>query len=314
MATATVAPARTIAPRSTPRTSWGLPTPSAGRASRWSGSRWAATTRCTSRRRIPSASSGWSSRTWSRLMRLDLIAYMREADGLPEYDTLEDVIAEATARNPRPSCRTAARARRAHRQTIAQRPADAQVRLQRAEVLGGAGPVAGSRRVSPARPCWCAARRVQCCAPKWPSAWSPPSPTVGLWRSKARAIRSAWTIQPTSTTPSARSCWVVESSSCKDLVRRLVRDVFNGERPQTADEVLAPTFVNHNALPGTPPGPEGTRRANAAIRMAFPDWSEHRKPDRRGRPSRAVCRRPRHAAWRIHGHRANRSARRGAAA
>jgi esterase len=36
-------------------------------------------------------------------MRLDLIAYMREADALPEYDTLQDVIAEANARNPRPS-------------------------------------------------------------------------------------------------------------------------------------------------------------------------------------------------------------------
>jgi predicted ester cyclase len=65
---------------------------------------------------------------------------------------------------------------------------------------------------------------------------------------------------------------VVESG--KDLVRRLVRDVFNGERPETADEVLAPAFVNHNALPGTPPGPEGTKRANVSIRTAFPDWSE----------------------------------------
>jgi len=65
---------------------------------------------------------------------------------------------------------------------------------------------------------------------------------------------------------------VVESG--KDLVRRLVRDVFNGERPQTADEVLAPAFVNHNAMPGAPPGPEGTKRANDAIRAAFPDWSE----------------------------------------
>jgi predicted ester cyclase len=65
---------------------------------------------------------------------------------------------------------------------------------------------------------------------------------------------------------------VVESN--KDLVRRLVRDVFNGERPQTADEVLSPGFVNHNALPGTPPGPDGTKRANEAIRTAFPDWSE----------------------------------------
>jgi esterase len=37
------------------------------------------------------------------VMRLDLIAYMRDAEAPPEYDTLEDVIAEASARNPRPS-------------------------------------------------------------------------------------------------------------------------------------------------------------------------------------------------------------------
>jgi esterase len=37
------------------------------------------------------------------VMRLDLIAYMREADGLPEYDSIEEVIAEAAARNPRPT-------------------------------------------------------------------------------------------------------------------------------------------------------------------------------------------------------------------
>ena len=36
-------------------------------------------------------------------MRLDLIAYMREAERPPEYDTLEDLIAENLARNPRPS-------------------------------------------------------------------------------------------------------------------------------------------------------------------------------------------------------------------
>src|SRR5262249_55915404 len=35
------------------------------------------------------------------VMRLDLIAYMRDAHRPPEYDTLEDVIAEARARNPR---------------------------------------------------------------------------------------------------------------------------------------------------------------------------------------------------------------------
>jgi pimeloyl-ACP methyl ester carboxylesterase len=35
-------------------------------------------------------------------MRLDLIAYMRDADSLPEYASIEDVIADAHARNPRP--------------------------------------------------------------------------------------------------------------------------------------------------------------------------------------------------------------------
>lgn len=35
-------------------------------------------------------------------MRVDLIAYMRDAESLPEYATLDDVIAEAHARNPRP--------------------------------------------------------------------------------------------------------------------------------------------------------------------------------------------------------------------
>src|SRR6266851_6172562 len=124
---------------------------------------------------------------------------------------------------------------------------------------------------SSAQRCWCAGRRARSYAPRSPRGWSTLSRTVSLWRSTARVIRSAWTIQPILTAPFASSC-VVQSG--KDLVRRLVRDVFNGERPQTADEVLAPTFVNHNAMPGTPPGPEGTKRANVAIRAAFPDWSE----------------------------------------
>jgi esterase len=37
------------------------------------------------------------------VMRLDLIAYMREADALPEYADLDAVLAEFNERNPRPS-------------------------------------------------------------------------------------------------------------------------------------------------------------------------------------------------------------------
>ena len=62
--------------------------------------------------------------------------------------------------------------------------------------------------------------------------------------------------------------------SGKDLVTRLVRDVFNGEHPDSVDEILGTEFVNHNAMPGTPPGPDGTRQANESIRAAFPDWRE----------------------------------------
>ncbi|HEY0584287.1 MAG TPA: alpha/beta hydrolase [Chloroflexota bacterium] len=47
------------------------------------------------------------------VMRLQLIAAMRGAEGLPEYDSMDDVIAEATARDPHPSA-DAQRARAEH--------------------------------------------------------------------------------------------------------------------------------------------------------------------------------------------------------
>lgn len=62
--------------------------------------------------------------------------------------------------------------------------------------------------------------------------------------------------------------------SGKELVTRLVRDVFNAEHLDSVDELLAPEFVNHNAVPGTSPGPNGTRQANVDIRVSFPDWHE----------------------------------------
>ncbi len=85
------------------------------------------------------------------VMRVDLIAYMREAERLPEYDTLEDVIAEAAARNPRRWADDFGEIwpqvpRRAHRQAATQRQTDTKVRLQCAEMLGGAGLVARSRQ------------------------------------------------------------------------------------------------------------------------------------------------------------------------
>jgi predicted ester cyclase len=66
----------------------------------------------------------------------------------------------------------------------------------------------------------------------------------------------------------------VAESEPRELVRRLVEDVFNGRRPATAFDVLAPEFLNHNAPTSSPPGPRGTYEANLAIRRAFPDWTE----------------------------------------
>jgi len=37
------------------------------------------------------------------------------------------------------------------------------------------------------------------------------------------------------------------------------------------DERIAPEFVNHNAAPGTPNGPEGQRQVAARLYEGFPD-------------------------------------------
>jgi steroid delta-isomerase-like uncharacterized protein len=46
---------------------------------------------------------------------------------------------------------------------------------------------------------------------------------------------------------------------------------FNGRDLALIDAVTAPEFVNHNALPGTPLGPEGQRQVVERLWKAFPD-------------------------------------------
>ncbi|HYJ00152.1 MAG TPA: ester cyclase [Thermoleophilaceae bacterium] len=48
-------------------------------------------------------------------------------------------------------------------------------------------------------------------------------------------------------------------------------DAFNRRDLDVIDAVTAPEFVNHNALPGTPPGPEGQRQVVERLWQAFPD-------------------------------------------
>ena len=46
---------------------------------------------------------------------------------------------------------------------------------------------------------------------------------------------------------------------------------FNAHDVSDFDERIAPDFVNHNAAPGTPEGPEGQRQVAARLYEAFPD-------------------------------------------
>ena len=59
-----------------------------------------------------------------------------------------------------------------------------------------------------------------------------------------------------------------------DLVRRVRlfwEDAFNGRDLSRIDDFVAPEYVNHNALPGTPPGAEGQRELMTRLWEAFPD-------------------------------------------
>ena len=57
----------------------------------------------------------------------------------------------------------------------------------------------------------------------------------------------------------------------EERVRTLWQKAFNERKLDALDAVTAPDFVNHNALPGTPPGPEGHRQVVERLWTAFPD-------------------------------------------
>ena len=48
-------------------------------------------------------------------------------------------------------------------------------------------------------------------------------------------------------------------------------DRFNAHDVSDYDERIAPEFVNHNAAPGTPNGPEGQRQVEARLYQGFPN-------------------------------------------
>lgn len=59
----------------------------------------------------------------------------------------------------------------------------------------------------------------------------------------------------------------------KELVRRLVDEIFNRGHVGAADELMAPDFVEHEELPpGVPSGREGVKQMALMLRGAFPDF------------------------------------------
>lgn len=57
----------------------------------------------------------------------------------------------------------------------------------------------------------------------------------------------------------------------KETYRRHIQQVFNEGRVNLLDELLAPSYVYHEAPPGTLPGAEGIKQVVSMFRAAFPD-------------------------------------------
>jgi steroid delta-isomerase-like uncharacterized protein len=57
----------------------------------------------------------------------------------------------------------------------------------------------------------------------------------------------------------------------KAIVRRLLEEVINQGKLETADELVAPTYLLQGMPTPAPPGPESVKQGAAAWRRAFPN-------------------------------------------
>lgn len=57
----------------------------------------------------------------------------------------------------------------------------------------------------------------------------------------------------------------------KAIYNRYMQEAFNEGRLETIDELLSPSYVYHEAPPGTPAGPAGIKQVVTMFRSAFPD-------------------------------------------
>lgn len=55
------------------------------------------------------------------------------------------------------------------------------------------------------------------------------------------------------------------------LIQRFFRDVIEGGRLDIIDGMVAEDFLDHESMPGQPPGMEGARFFANTVRTAFPD-------------------------------------------
>jgi steroid delta-isomerase-like uncharacterized protein len=59
------------------------------------------------------------------------------------------------------------------------------------------------------------------------------------------------------------------------LIKRFYDEGWNADNLDVYDELVTEDFVDHQAIPGLPPGREGFKGLNAMFRSAFPDvWVE----------------------------------------
>ena len=59
------------------------------------------------------------------------------------------------------------------------------------------------------------------------------------------------------------------------LIKRFYDEGWNGNNIDVYDELVTEDFVDHQAIPGLPPGRDGFKGLNSMFRSAFPDvWVE----------------------------------------
>jgi len=56
------------------------------------------------------------------------------------------------------------------------------------------------------------------------------------------------------------------------IVRRIIEEGVNQQNLSVFDEVISPSFVDHEAEGSAPGGPEGEKELLRSIRESFPDW------------------------------------------